>query len=380
MKLERKSPVKSAPVSSRQNYALIELLRGFAAISVLVYHVIEFNGWDSFPSGYGLFWFKWGWAAVDIFYIISGFVITLSALKLRDDPNLSEKQIFCQFMDRRIRRIVPLHYLSLLIFIFIFSELVTHPDFDANFIAHLFFVHNFVPEFHRSINAPNWTLAVEMQFYLVLILVIRFVNWQNLKNFVIGAFFIAFAWRAFSFYFSQSLRPGNGEYTFIFATQLPGMIDFFACGMLLAFFARSHYFARLGKRLAFRFALFACFAIWGAISYYVFTAVSGDFWNTAGAVIFPRSMLAILFTLLVALACAFDIGPATRKILAPLLYLGTISYGIYLFHFPALLLVKDAQIPNILKLGIVLGAAIGAAALSWHFFEKRFLKTTPRNN
>lgn len=341
---------------------------------MLVYHVIEFNNWETFPDSWGLAWFAWGWAAVDIFYVISGFVITLSALNLRADRSLTEGQIFLRFIDKRLRRIVPLHYLSLLIFIIIFSDLVLAPGFDLDFIMHLFFAHNLVPEFHRSLNAVNWTLAVEMQFYFALILVIRFVNYQNLKKFVIAAFLMAFAWRGLSFYVAAYLHPGSTEHTFMLATQLPGMVDFFACGMLIAFFARSEYFARLGKRLSFRFCLFFLFALLACAASCAFPALKHDYWTIPWAVIFPRSLLAILFGLLVALLCTFELGPQARKALAPLIYLGTISYGIYLFHLPIVLLLKDRPLANGWKLAITLAVAISAAAISWHFYEQRFLK------
>jgi peptidoglycan/LPS O-acetylase OafA/YrhL len=53
----------------------IDLLRAFAAISVLVYHVIELTQWVDFTMNGPLVWFRVGWVGVDIFFLISGFVI-----------------------------------------------------------------------------------------------------------------------------------------------------------------------------------------------------------------------------------------------------------------------------------------------------------------
>lgn len=349
-------------------------MRGFAAISVLVYHVIEFNDWQAFPKTWGIAWFRWGWAAVDIFYVISGFVITLSALNLRDNQELTEREIFLRFMEKRLRRIAPLHYLTLLIFMVLASKCVLAPDFDLNFLAHIFFVHNLFPDYHRSLNAANWTLGVEMQFYIVLILVIRFVTPGNLTKFIIAAFLLAFAWRCFAFYLSGYLHSGSTEHIFIFATQLPGMVDFFACGMLIAFFVRSRYFLHFGHSIRFRFAVFAAFVLLGLLASETIPAIANNYWSTAWMVVFPRSMLSVLFALLVALLCTFRLTPAIRRSLAPLIYLGTISYGIYLFHFPFVLIFRKFPLDNIWRLILTLIASITCAALSWHFFEKKFLK------
>ena len=55
----------------------IDILRGFAAISVVVYHVIEHFQWSNFPATWPWLWFRVGWMGVDLFFVISGFVIGL---------------------------------------------------------------------------------------------------------------------------------------------------------------------------------------------------------------------------------------------------------------------------------------------------------------
>ena len=50
----------------------LDLLRAFAAISVLVLHVIELTGWKNFPIEGPLTWFRIGWMGVDLFFVISG--------------------------------------------------------------------------------------------------------------------------------------------------------------------------------------------------------------------------------------------------------------------------------------------------------------------
>ena len=69
-------------VRKSQHFPMIDVLRGFAALTVIVYHVIEHLAWKDFPLK-GLIgdWFQLGWMSVDLFFVISGFVIVLSAVK-----------------------------------------------------------------------------------------------------------------------------------------------------------------------------------------------------------------------------------------------------------------------------------------------------------
>jgi peptidoglycan/LPS O-acetylase OafA/YrhL len=60
-------------------FPLIDILRGFAALSVVVFHVIAHFDWTTFPIEGPLLWFRVGSMGVDLFFVISGFVIALSA-------------------------------------------------------------------------------------------------------------------------------------------------------------------------------------------------------------------------------------------------------------------------------------------------------------
>lgn len=359
--------------SEQPYFATVDLLRAFAAISVLVYHVIECNKWEDFPESFGLVWFKWGWMGVDIFFVISGFVITLSALGLRDRYPDSNRKVFVAFMQRRLRRLVPLHYLLLAIFV-LFSAVVTRPDFLENLAAHLFFIHNLFPTFHRAINPPNWSLGVEMQFYLALILIIPFISPGKLKYVAPAAFLVAFVWRAIWFYSVDHQDPAFPESLFMAATQLPGMLDFFAVGMLIAFFSRSEWFGQFSGSWLYRLGLFFALCAGGAFSVHLYTSNYWDYWHTPHMVIFFRSCLALVFGCLVLMVISFRPGDRTRKLLAPLFYLGVISYGIYLFHWLVLRAIQNWEIPNAARLIIVLAGSVCLAACSWHFYERRFLR------
>lgn len=358
-------------------FDLIDPLRGFAAISVLVYHVIEETGWKDFPTDYGLLWFKWGWMGTDIFFVISGFVITLSAISILAKNNGNHKASIREFAGRRIRRIAPLHYLSLFLYIILAGSFLK-PDFLGNLFSHLLFIHNWFPQYHRAINAPNWTLGAEVQFYILIILIIPYINYKNLKYFIPGSFIIALAWRTLAFYLPDKQSPIATEYVFMGATQLPGMLDFFALGMLIAFFTKSQYFQKLKNSIFLKFCLFAMLVLWWTFSFHIFQANMHDYWLKPYTVIFPRSLLAITFAILILLLCSLNLSPSAKTALAPLSYLGAISYGIYLFHWPILKGIKRLDLHPALKLSLTLAGAITLASLSWHFYEKQFLKSGVR--
>jgi len=142
----------------------INLLRAFAATAIVVYHVIEYANWSSFPTGGPLLTFSIGWIGVDLFFVISGFVITRSALALwRKDP----AAFAGRYWARRAARIVPLYMLTCTLWVVLFKR--NWFDHDTTHLlwqiaSHMTFTHSFWPVTYSSIDGVNWTLALEMQF------------------------------------------------------------------------------------------------------------------------------------------------------------------------------------------------------------------------
>ena len=99
---------------------------------------------------------------VDLFFVISGFVIGLSAFAEIDRSGANDFK--WAFFSRRLIRIVPLHYLTILVFIVFISPELLFSNFWSNLFTHLLFVHNLTINLHGAINGSNWSLATEMQF------------------------------------------------------------------------------------------------------------------------------------------------------------------------------------------------------------------------
>ena len=91
----------------------VNLLRALAALAV-VYHVVELAHWRSFPDHGPLLALRIGWIGLDLFFVISGIVITYSAILLyRRGPDRFARQ----YWARRLTRIVPLHLLTMAVWI-----------------------------------------------------------------------------------------------------------------------------------------------------------------------------------------------------------------------------------------------------------------------
>jgi peptidoglycan/LPS O-acetylase OafA/YrhL len=365
-------------VRQRMVFPLIDLARGFAALTVLVYHLIAHWDWTDFPTSGPLAWFRGGWMAVDLFFVISGFVIGLSAFSRIDTHGPGFRR---EFMRSRLARIVPLHYLALLVYIVaIEPALWGKADFWSDLATHLLFVHNLFLPYFGSINGPNWSLGTEMQFYLLMVLAAPWLAktrpWRILVLFAA----IAWAWRWGT---HAMVLPGPLDRAYWAQTQLPGMLDEFAIGLLLARFVRApvgqSFLERVASDARVRYAFAAVTALcWWAI----FTIYLGyDYWEQPAMAVFFRTALACCAGATLLLLCAWPV-PQGAFLRIPL-YLGKISYGIYIWHLPVLFFLgRHTQLEPLTALLIAVPSTIGMAALTWHLFEqpllRRWGKPTPR--
>lgn len=146
----------------------IQILRGLAALSVMLFH-FRWNINLSYP-GLGDRMLGWGAIGVDLFFIISGFVITLSAKKLT--PGLSAVGIF---LKHRARRILPAYFIILLITFLLSGAMSTfhYPEKVSNLISAITFSPidaSHAPFYvnDSGVYGVRWTLNYEMLFYLVM--------------------------------------------------------------------------------------------------------------------------------------------------------------------------------------------------------------------
>jgi peptidoglycan/LPS O-acetylase OafA/YrhL len=133
-----------------------------------------------------VFFTTYGWSGVDLFFVLSGFLITGILLDSRSAENY-----FSSFYARRMLRIFPAYYLSLVLLFLII------PRFDASVVRvlpppydrwmYLFYVQNWRGVLRRFILTPYWSLAVEEQFYLIWPLVVTRFAGRKLLGIIAAA-------------------------------------------------------------------------------------------------------------------------------------------------------------------------------------------------
>lgn len=340
-------------------------------MSVVLYHVIELTHWTSYPVEGVLFWGRIGWMGVDLFFAISGFVITLSAWSLFDRYGTAWGTYFWQ---RRITRIAPLYFVTMAVFVTLIQPqwLSLAPQKVAwHGITHILFIHNLFPGTHGSINGANWSIGVEMQFYLLIYCILPWIIRTSLLK--IAAVFIVTAW-AWRFAVFLVLSEYGAFALFQYTTQLPGTLDQFGLGVLLCKIVVDPRYARIALSLrnhpvmVLLGSILCC-----SLMLTVFKANAG-YWDSPWMVTFFRTAIgaAALALILVAMTWRWRVP---RLFARPLDFLGEISYGLYLWHLPVILSLQrlDGGGAGVFLAKTVLATTL-LATLSYFVFERHWMR------
>ncbi len=311
-------------MSAAPRLAPLDGLRGIAILLVVWYHVWQIT-WLPAPSATLEFLPETGFAGVDLFFFLSGFVISYPFLVARaaggPEPGWRD------FAYRRFIKIVPSYLLSIAILIATgYARFDSAGDAFASIAAHLIFVHSWWQSTFGSINGVLWSLAVEVQFYAIFPL----VWWCFRRRALVTAgamVAIALAWRlAAGRCCMQTSMP-------LMIENLPGYIDLFAAGMLSAFtYVRFH-----ARPTDARIAAAATVVAFGGIALFWVLAQSlyddrlVDMWPYVWQIGY-RSAWALAFWL-IATGTLFGARWWQRVVGNPILiFCGAISYNWYLYH------------------------------------------------
>lgn len=340
---------------------------------VVVYHVIRLSSWAGAPDADIPFVFRNGWVGVDLFLVISRFVITLTALRGVEKQGSAFRPTFAR---RRLARIVPLYFLTCLLFVALVNPGLLYVEASKLWIhiaTHLFFVHNLLAETHGSINGPAWSVALEMQFYLLVFLLAPRLARVGAVRVLMVTLVVGMAWRLMVvMVWPPATTPPI--ITFIYTTQLPGVIDQFGMGIAMALLVHrgSSWWARRLEtnwcNFAFWLTIAACLLLVASVLH-----ARRDYLLSAPMVVAWRPIMAAGFAALLGAGITFPLARA--RILAPIRYLGDISYGIYLWHMLVLFAVAR-HAPGIQGFELLTYVAVTTlllAAMSWHWLEKPFL-------
>lgn len=354
-------------------------LRGFAALWVLVFHTwgaagprrmeLALGGWslDFTP------FFSIGWAGVQVFFVLSGFL--LAQPYVRWLSGAAARPGVGPYLARRCARVLPGYYLQLSILVafawFLDGRQVIAGMGDLLGYAGMLFVPE--PLGVRPLNDVWWTLPIEFSFYLVLpLLAGQLRGWRVAALLLLGVGTMM-AWRWLTIVLLATDPPGA---RFLLGYQLPGSLDSFALGMAAGVLSQHAGFSRwLGAGPWRREVLALAGVALGIVLLYWVHYGYRAYW-TAAPITFLWTPLFCLATAAVILAATAGSRPLLWLFANRLaLYLGTVSYGIYLWHNPLLRWLASALppgegyvLPWLLPACTVLTVAV--AALSWLWVEQ----------
>ena len=358
--------VAAAPGEARGYVPELDGLRGIAILLVMIHRMYPR------PDG-GTPWpVEAGWIGVDLFFVISGFLIAGILLDTRRDPDY-----FRNFYARRVLRIFPLFYLLVGGMLLAFP-LAHHREFlqaSGSPLWYLLQLGN-VPESLLGRDppywlAPVWSLAIEEQFYLTFPLVVRLTDPAKLGRRLVGVALFALTLRLVT----TALVPERERLQYLFTLC---RLDTIAIGCLLAVVVRSPRYAALRARVP----SLVLPVIAGALGIAVITELDRTTWFGRT---FGYSVVAIGFAALVLLVIERRDHRATAILRVPALrYLGKLCFGLYLLHRPADTIVTAvaAHTPisdaSFVWLPVKLAVAVGLATISWRLIERPFLRLKRR--
>jgi peptidoglycan/LPS O-acetylase OafA/YrhL len=341
--------------TKKEYFEPLDGLRALAAIFILFFHS-------------HIACFEVLWIGVPLFFALSGFLITRILVLNKNSQNY-----FKVFYFKRALRIFPIYYL-LLAFCIVWGKLVSADLSQLPY--YLFYLQSFIieREFCHGLMQHTWSLSVEELFYLFWPFFLFIFPKKSLLylSVVLGSFSICYKLINLFFFYSQNVE-GKA------LLSLFGNLDSLMAGAILALlFVNSSSKLKRADRLFYPVSLLFLI-ICGLNYYYSYTIVKI---GTNCAVAF------FSFFLLNKLTSQRAENFLLIKIFSypALVFIGTISYGLYLYHVPIYSFVDSIiyhykfSINPIFILGIKLGLTFIISILSWYIVEKPLLRFKNRMN
>lgn len=316
----------------------VNVLRAFAVLSVVIYH---FN--DRLLPG--------GFIGVDVFFVISGFLITKIILESVDNNSFSFKLFYLNRANKIIPPLIIL-CLTLLFFGYFFISPIEYRSLGKHVFSSLSFISNFIflsesgyfdsSSLHKWL-LHTWSLSLEWQFYLIYPLFLILI-YKNLPHYKFIFSLILFIGLIFSIFFSS--YDANSSYYLLHARYWEFLIGGFICLFPL----------KINKKYS------------SAISTICFFTIFFTFLFFDKQMLWPGFYSFIPVISVVILILINNSNYFLNK-LEILQFIGKTSYSTYLWHWPIVVLMRKLDYMDYYIYGIFLSFLLGF--FSWKFIETK---------
>jgi len=345
-----------------ERLSVLDGIRGAAILLVMFHH------FGVHPTG-AWSWMDWGPIAPSVFFVLSGYLITLSLSRIHAGWTAAGRPNgwdMLHFHVRRLVRLAPAFYVLLVV-----GVILGWREFREEFVWHASFMTNWQMALYD--HWPDrlshlWSLSLQEEFYLlwplILFLPMRFLPWAFLVTFAGAAAFRAWC-----------IHSGVSDMFRWF--MLPGSLDNFAAGGLVAWMISQN---RAGFLVSPRGRWIGGVV---AIGGWIISRYLRDLYGTGNlALALVESFESILFAWLLLMLLQVRQSVVHRVFnIRPLVFLGRISYGLYLWHVMVFCLLapvltnwglSNTERPFVVGL-IITAACVGVAAISWKWLEEPFI-------
>lgn len=354
--------LKSMFVRPKENYQSVDGLRAISVLLVIIYHCYFFmffympeNRYFEFVNNfpYALNWIWHSEKALDIFFVISGFLI--GGILMREHKSKNSISLK-NFYLKRFFRLTPIFLLSIPITMLVSKN-------DHNVWANILYINNFLSEEHMFM-PWSWSLAVEEQFYVVFSLFLVFLFYKKklglktlillfASSFVVRLLVVALNWdlvsEPYSSFFLVALKDGYSprffdllydnlytRYGALISGVIIAYLNTYKQDLLKSFFSKSNYSMIINMFSLFFIVLLTLIPIQSTerplseIQNFIY-------------IIFQRNIFSISIAFM--LISTFYAKDVLTRLIAKFLSLkvwypiAQLSYSMYLFHMPVLIIV-----------------------------------------
>lgn len=325
-------------------------LRGIGALMILLYH------WP-----YKHFDISHGWEFMQMFFVMSGYLIT--AVLLEEKKHFEFKEYAGRFYLKRSLRLFPLYfgYLFVAFLFYIITKYSSITDFviASDVVKHWLYLITYTFNWMNIVNFFNgwdysteiwsthlWTLSMEEQFYLVFPFFAFYLSNNQLKKLAFFCIVGACIFRIVSFEWYKIIHPGDPSWAVQNLVRIPfAQMDSFAFGACIALF-RLNFIKNAGKWLVIISAILI--SVYAINMLYVYYVQGENYYHITYGKKMAEAWMAhnYLFSYIITLVnlwCAVLLLYLSRQktpniILEwkPLTFIGSLSYGFYLIHLPIL--------------------------------------------